>query len=54
MSALLENYLKRIALSEFENNYWFMTKQKLTDYYFFIVLGRVVSKFSRNTNIPFF
>ncbi len=46
----IKKYLDDIIDSGLEKNYWFMTKQTMTDFYFIFTTAKIVDEFSRRPN----
>ena len=48
MNTNLNNYLKKIVEEGLDKNYWFMTKQTLTDFYLIYIIAKVVETYKSN------
>lgn len=48
MSKRLENYIDSILKSGLEKDYWFMTKQTMSDFYLIFMIGKVVETYPQN------
>ena len=51
MATKLENYLDNIISSGLEKNYWFMTKQTMTDFYFIFIIAKIVETYKTERKI---
>lgn len=45
MGNTVENYIDKIISNGLEKDYWFMTKQTMTDFYFILTIARVVDSY---------
>lgn len=48
MSETLKNYLEKVVNEGLEKNYWFMTKQSMTDFYLIFNIAKVVETYKVN------
>lgn len=48
MDTKLKEYLDGIISDGLEKNYWFMTKQTMTDFYFFLTIAKIVETYNSN------
>lgn len=45
MGEKVENYIDKILTNGLEKNYWFVTKQTMTDFYFILTIARIVDSY---------
>ena len=50
MNEELKNYLEKVVNEGLEKNYWFMTKQSMTDFYLIFNIAKVVQTYKVNKN----
>ena len=41
MGTRVENHIDRVLNTGLERDYWFMTKQTMTDFYFILTIARI-------------